>query len=184
MFKRCAMAALLGGVCLGVLALAGPAAADDKLTIVYTHHSSASNPFWQAVKKGFDDACAKIQANCQMVFTQTEGAVDQEAANQAGGARAQSRRADHDARRQQRLSRQSQGSQGEGRHRDRLECRRDRRPRASIPPSLRRPELHSRRARRSGGAWRRCSRRKVRSACWSASTRPARTGRSSAPRAS
>lgn len=83
MFKRCATAALLGGVCLGILAFAGPAAADDKLTIVYTHHSSASNPFWQAVKKGFDDACAKIQANCQMVFTQTEGAVDQEVANQA-----------------------------------------------------------------------------------------------------
>jgi simple sugar transport system substrate-binding protein len=82
MSKRFMMAALLGGVCLGALALTGPAAADDKLMIVYTHHSSASNPFWQAVKKGFDDACAKIQANCQMVFTQTEGAVDQEAANQ------------------------------------------------------------------------------------------------------
>jgi simple sugar transport system substrate-binding protein len=82
MIKRYAMAALLGGVCLSVLAPVGAAAADEKLTIVYTHHSSASNPFWQAVKKGFDDACAKIQANCQMVFTQTEGAVDQEAANQ------------------------------------------------------------------------------------------------------
>ena len=34
------------------------------------------------MKKGFDDACAKIQANCQMIFTQTEGSVDQEVANQ------------------------------------------------------------------------------------------------------
>ena len=51
------------------------------MNIVFTHHSSASNPFWQAVKKGFDDACAKIAANCQMVFTQTEGAIDQQAAN-------------------------------------------------------------------------------------------------------
>jgi simple sugar transport system substrate-binding protein len=33
------------------------------------------------VKKGFDDACAKIQANCQMVFTQTEGSIEQETAN-------------------------------------------------------------------------------------------------------
>jgi simple sugar transport system substrate-binding protein len=62
--------------------LAGPAAAEDRLNIVYTHHSSASNPFWQAVKKGFDDACAKIQANCQMIFTQTEGSVEQQVANQ------------------------------------------------------------------------------------------------------
>lgn len=56
-------------------------AQDAPMNIVFTHHSSASNPFWQAVKKGFDDACAKIQANCQMVFTQTEGAIDQQTAN-------------------------------------------------------------------------------------------------------
>ncbi|MFV0475999.1 MAG: sugar ABC transporter substrate-binding protein [Pikeienuella sp.] len=56
-------------------------AQDDPMSIVFTHHSSASNPFWQAVKKGFDDACAMIEAECQMVFTQTEGAIDQQAAN-------------------------------------------------------------------------------------------------------
>jgi simple sugar transport system substrate-binding protein len=84
MHKSSFVLVLLSGV--GVLALsfvlAAPAAADDKLNIVYTHHSSASNPFWHAVKKGFDDACAKVQANCQMVFTQTEGSVEQEVANQ------------------------------------------------------------------------------------------------------
>ncbi|CCN36938.1 putative ABC-type sugar transport system,periplasmic component [Vibrio nigripulchritudo MADA3029] len=51
------------------------------LNVVFTHHSSASNPFWQAVKKGFDDACDKIDAKCQMIFTQTEGAIDQQASN-------------------------------------------------------------------------------------------------------
>jgi len=56
-------------------------AQDAPMNIVFTHHSSASNPFWQAVKRGFDDACAKIAANCQMIFTQTEGAIDQQAAN-------------------------------------------------------------------------------------------------------
>jgi simple sugar transport system substrate-binding protein len=55
--------------------------AQEPMNIVFTHHSSASNPFWQAVKKGFDDACAKIQANCQMVFTQTEGSIEQQSAN-------------------------------------------------------------------------------------------------------
>ena len=43
--------------------------------------SSPSNTFWQAVKKGFDDACAKVQADCQMIFTQTEGSIEQQAAN-------------------------------------------------------------------------------------------------------
>ena len=84
MVKRSIALRVSSGIGVAALsfALAGPAAADEKLNIVFTHHSSASNPFWQAVKKGFDDACAKIQANCQMVFTQTEGSVDQEVANQ------------------------------------------------------------------------------------------------------
>lgn len=60
--------------------MAGTASAEP-LKIAFTHHSSASNPFWQAVKKGFDDACEKIEADCQMIFTQTEGAIDQQAAN-------------------------------------------------------------------------------------------------------
>jgi simple sugar transport system substrate-binding protein len=68
------------GLCLAI-GLAGAAPAEP-LNIVFTHHSSASNPFWQAVKKGLDDACAKVQANCQMIFTQTEGSIDQEVANQ------------------------------------------------------------------------------------------------------
>ncbi len=77
------LTALTGGACALalMLTLSGPASADP-LTIVYTHHSSATNPFWQAVKKGFDDACAKVQANCQMIFTQDEGSVPQEVANQ------------------------------------------------------------------------------------------------------
>lgn len=84
MTNRTTIAGALGGACLLALSAASPspAAADGPITIVYTHHSSASNPFWQAVKKGFDDACAKIQANCQMIFTQTEGSVEQEVANQ------------------------------------------------------------------------------------------------------
>ena len=53
----------------------------DPLNIAFTIHSSPSNTFWQAVKKGFDDACGKIQADCQMIFTQTEGSIEQQAAN-------------------------------------------------------------------------------------------------------
>ena len=77
------MRKLLFGTSLLALALcAGTAArADQPMRIVFTHHSSASNPFWQAVKKGFDDACAKINASCQMLFTQNEGSIEQQAAN-------------------------------------------------------------------------------------------------------
>lgn len=57
------------------------AAKADGLDIVFTHHSSASNTFWQAVQKGFDDACARIEAKCQMIFTQTEGSVEQQLSN-------------------------------------------------------------------------------------------------------
>lgn len=67
-------AALLGAAAPG-------ASAQDSLDIVFTHHSSASNTFWQAVKKGFDDACARLAANCQMIFTQTEGSIEQQLAN-------------------------------------------------------------------------------------------------------
>src|SRR5215468_10214148 len=83
MKKQLNRAAALCGLSLVALAAipASKASAEDKLNIVYTHHSSASNPFWQAVKKGFDDACAKIQANCQMIFTQTEGSIAEQQAN-------------------------------------------------------------------------------------------------------
>jgi simple sugar transport system substrate-binding protein len=63
-----------------VLALGGMAQAQG-MNIAFTHQSSASNPFWQAVKKGFDDACAKIEANCQMIFTQTEGSIAEQSSN-------------------------------------------------------------------------------------------------------
>lgn len=66
-------------VCL-VLGIAGAAEAAS-VKIAFTIHSSPSNTFWQAVKKGFDDACGKVQADCQMIFTQTEGSIEQQAAN-------------------------------------------------------------------------------------------------------
>lgn len=54
------------------LALAAQAAwAAEKY--VYLHHATPTNVFWQAVKKGMDEACAQIQADCQMVFLQQDG---------------------------------------------------------------------------------------------------------------
>ena len=76
------MKRLTATLLLATTLLAGPSIASaDGLNIVFTHHSSASNTFWQAVKKGFDDACGKVEAKCNMIFTQTEGSVDQQLAN-------------------------------------------------------------------------------------------------------
>ena len=73
---------LAAGAALFTLILAGGAqGADAPLNIAFTVHSSPSNTFWQAVKKGFDDACQKIQANCQMIFTQTEGSIAEQQSN-------------------------------------------------------------------------------------------------------
>ncbi len=73
------MKRLLLTACALCLGLGAGEAASVK--IAFTIHSSPSNTFWQAVKKGFDDACGKVQADCQMIFTQTEGSIEQQAAN-------------------------------------------------------------------------------------------------------
>ena len=74
-FKGVAIAALM------LSAVSGAALAGDKLEIVFTVHSGASNTFWQAVQKGYDDACAKIGANCQFVYVQTDGSIPEQVAN-------------------------------------------------------------------------------------------------------
>jgi simple sugar transport system substrate-binding protein len=57
-----------------------PAAASP-LKIVMTVHGSTSNESWQPIKKGMEDACSKIQADCQMLFTNTNMSVQEELAN-------------------------------------------------------------------------------------------------------
>lgn len=71
---------LIAGTALG-LSLMTSAAYADGLNLVFISHSSSSNTFWQSVKKGYDDACQKIAANCQLVLTQTEGSVPEAIAN-------------------------------------------------------------------------------------------------------
>src|ERR1700730_10874345 len=64
---------------------AGSASAAQALNIVFTCHSATTNSFWQAVKLGFDDACAKVGANGQFIFVQTEGSIEQQVANMQAG---------------------------------------------------------------------------------------------------
>lgn len=72
----------LKGLALAAALLTGTSAlAQQPLDIVFTVHSGASNTFWQAVQKGFEDGCAKVQANCQMVYVQTDGSIPEQVAN-------------------------------------------------------------------------------------------------------
>ncbi len=72
--------ALAAALLMGV---SGAALAQDAepLDIVFTVHSGASNTFWQAVQKGYEDACSKIGATCQMVYVQTDGSIQEQVAN-------------------------------------------------------------------------------------------------------
>ncbi|MBN9071376.1 MAG: sugar ABC transporter substrate-binding protein [Rhizobiales bacterium] len=63
------------------LSLMASAASAEGLNITFISHSSPSNTFWQSVKKGFDDACARVEASCQLIMTQQEGSVEQAVAN-------------------------------------------------------------------------------------------------------
>jgi simple sugar transport system substrate-binding protein len=69
------------GVLILLIILGGSALAADTLNIVFTCHSATTNSFWQAVKLGFDDACAKVGAKGQFIFVQTEGSIEQQVAN-------------------------------------------------------------------------------------------------------
>ncbi len=62
-------------------AVSTAAVAQDPLDIAFTVHSGASNTFWQAVQKGYEDACAKLGANCQMIYVQTDGSIPEQVAN-------------------------------------------------------------------------------------------------------
>ncbi|RYG96055.1 MAG: sugar ABC transporter substrate-binding protein [Alphaproteobacteria bacterium] len=75
MFKK-----LIAGTALGLSMMASGAYAEG-LNLTFISHSSASNTFWQSVKKGFHDGCARVEASCQLILTQTEGSVEQAVAN-------------------------------------------------------------------------------------------------------
>lgn len=74
--KPLALAALMTGVSGAALAQE-----TEPLDIVFAVHSGVANTFWQTVQKGFEDACARIEANCQMVYVQTDGSIPEQVVN-------------------------------------------------------------------------------------------------------
>ena len=111
---------------LRLMATAPAALAQEGMNIVFTHHSSASNTFWQAVQSGFDDACERVEANCQMIFTQTEGSIEQQLANMDAALAREPRCAPDLDRGRQRAGRHPRARGRPGHHRDRRERGRQR----------------------------------------------------------
>lgn len=78
---RLAVGACVTAALFGADTALSAAQSAEPLNIVMLTHGAATNAFWQAVKKGFDDACGRVQAHCQMVFTQTDGSIEQQSTN-------------------------------------------------------------------------------------------------------
>lgn len=74
-------AVLRAALLAGGVAVAGTANAAEPLKIFFITHAGATNIFFQAVKNGFEDACARIGAQCQMTFTQSDQGVAEQVAN-------------------------------------------------------------------------------------------------------
>ena len=56
----------------GMLAAASAQAQDDQLNFIFVHHAAPGHQFWEIEKNGMEEACALIDADCQMVFLQTQ----------------------------------------------------------------------------------------------------------------
>jgi simple sugar transport system substrate-binding protein len=76
------MKRLLTLLAAGTALMALPAVAqDDPLKIIYTTHANSGNAFWLTVKRGMDDACAIVGADCQMLFINASGDIAGQVAN-------------------------------------------------------------------------------------------------------
>ncbi len=58
---------------LSISGMSSSALAQDKLKINLLVHSASTNAFWQPVKRGMEEACKGINADCQLIFVQKEG---------------------------------------------------------------------------------------------------------------
>jgi simple sugar transport system substrate-binding protein len=72
---------LTGAAIIAAGAMASNAAAQEQERYVFVHHASTGNVFWQSVQQGMVDACEQIGADCQMLFVQTEGDLQQQLNN-------------------------------------------------------------------------------------------------------
>jgi simple sugar transport system substrate-binding protein len=55
--------------------------AEKKLKFAYLTQTGIDNTFWQTIKRGIDDACKKFDVDCQLIFTQPNGDLQQHLQN-------------------------------------------------------------------------------------------------------
>src|SRR5579863_4883270 len=67
-------------LCL-LLTAAPIASAAGEYRFNYVMHSNTGQPFWGAVNKGMQDACKQLNVDCQMLFLDKDGDVNQEVTN-------------------------------------------------------------------------------------------------------
>ena len=66
----CALAA--AGLATAGLAATDAQAEDESYNFILVHHAAPGHQFWEIEKNGMEEACALINADCQMVFLQTQ----------------------------------------------------------------------------------------------------------------
>ena len=65
-------AVTLVGAALLALSYGTGSQAQDRSNFIFVQHATPGNVFWQAVKAGMEDACGMVDADCQMIFLQTQ----------------------------------------------------------------------------------------------------------------
>ena len=66
----CALAA--AGLATAGLAATDAQAEEESYNFIFVHHAAPGHQFWEIEKNGMEEACALINADCQMVFLQTQ----------------------------------------------------------------------------------------------------------------
>ena len=66
----CALAA--AGLATAGLAATDAQAEDESYNFIFVHHAAPGHQFWEIEKNGMEEACVLINADCQMVFLQTQ----------------------------------------------------------------------------------------------------------------
>lgn len=74
-------ARLYGALLAGAVAVAANAAGAEDYRFNFVMHSNTGQPFWGAVNRGMQDACAQLQVDCQMLFLDKDGDAAQVKAN-------------------------------------------------------------------------------------------------------
>ncbi|CCN71763.1 sugar ABC transporter substrate-binding protein [Vibrio nigripulchritudo] len=71
--KLMVLSALLSTTLLGFASHSIAAEKEKTLRFTYLTQTGIDNTFWQTIKRGMDDACETLKADCQLLFTQENG---------------------------------------------------------------------------------------------------------------